>query len=189
MDSLIARLARVVTEARPTIRWYAGRVASVGVYRHAFGSFGRGTTIVGPRTLKGIGLIHIGRDCAIFENVWLQCEPGAGPLTIGDRTYVGHDCHIHAMDAVELGTDCMLADGVFISSAGHPHRAHHSSMGTGAITIGDGVFIGQHAIILGGVSIGSGAVIGAQAVVTSDVPAGSVVAGVPARIIKKGVVE
>lgn len=54
----------------------------------------------------------------------------------------------------------------------------------GAIAIGDGAFIGARAIILLGVTIGERAVVGAGAVVTRDVPARTVVAGVPARVIK-----
>ena len=57
---------------------------------------------------------------------------------------------------------------------------------TGPVTIGDHVFVGQRAIILGGVTIGDGATIGAGSVVTRDVPAGAVVAGVPARPLGTG---
>lgn len=54
----------------------------------------------------------------------------------------------------------------------------------GEIKVGDNVFIGMEAMILKGVTIGSDCVIGARAVVTKDVPAGSIVAGNPARIVK-----
>jgi serine O-acetyltransferase len=53
--------------------------------------------------------------------------------------------------------------------------------------IGDDVFIGTGAKILGPVRVGNGAVIGANAVVISDVPPGSVVAGVPARVIRSDI--
>jgi serine O-acetyltransferase len=49
-------------------------------------------------------------------------------------------------------------------------------------TIGDGVFIGAGARVLGGISIGDGAVIGANAVVTNDIPAGATAVGIPARV-------
>ena len=54
-----------------------------------------------------------------------------------------------------------------------------------SITIEDNVWIGDNVVILPGVTIGSNSVIGAGSVVTKDVPEGVVVAGSPARIIKK----
>ncbi|MDK7243585.1 DapH/DapD/GlmU-related protein, partial [Neisseria subflava] len=57
----------------------------------------------------------------------------------------------------------------------------------GPIVIGRDVFVGQYAIVLGGVTIGDGSVVGAGSVVTKDVPAGAIVAGVPAKILKNGV--
>ncbi|NEE07867.1 sugar O-acetyltransferase, partial [Streptomyces sp. SID7499] len=53
------------------------------------------------------------------------------------------------------------------------------------IVIEDDVWIGAAAVITQGVTVGAGAVVAAGAVVTRDVPAGTVVAGVPARVIKK----
>ncbi len=53
--------------------------------------------------------------------------------------------------------------------------------GTGPITIGDRVFLGQRCVVLGGVTIGDGATVGAHAVVTKDVAPGQTVVGIPAR--------
>lgn len=55
----------------------------------------------------------------------------------------------------------------------------------GVITIGDNVWVGENAMILGGVTIGDGAIIAANAVVTKDVPCATIVAGIPAQIIKQ----
>lgn len=55
--------------------------------------------------------------------------------------------------------------------------------------IGDNVFIGAGAKILGGVTIGAGAKIGANAVVVDDVPAGATVVGIPARVVKREIAE
>ena len=54
------------------------------------------------------------------------------------------------------------------------------------ITIGDNVWIGNRAMILKGVTIGDGAIVGAGSIVTKDVPAGAIVVGNPARVVKEG---
>lgn len=174
-------LARRLTEAPPSLRWRFGALASRLLYRRAFGRLGTGSVIVAPRILRGVNAIFIGDHVAVYPGAWLQCESGGGPLHIGDGTYLGHDVHLHADAPVRIGARCVLADGVFIASTDHDRADLARSRPTGPITIGDDVFIGQRAIVLGGVTIGDGATIGAGAVVTRDVSAGTVVAGVPAR--------
>ncbi len=92
-------------------------------------------------------------------------------ITIGDRVWVGAnavicDTDFHPLDPEQRRLDPLAAN-------------------TAPITIADDVFIGMQALILKGVSIGEGAVIAAGSVVTRDVPAGSVVAGNPARVIRE----
>lgn len=163
------------------MRWHTSRLMTSGIYRRAFGSVGSGTVIVRPHKLQGVDRIHIGRDCAIYEGAWLACEPNGGPIRIGDHTYLGHGVHVHAIDPVTIGSECVLADGVLIASSDHDATDRHAVRGTGPITIGDRVFIGQRATVLGGVTIGDNATVGAHAVVTRDVAPGQTVVGVPAR--------
>lgn len=175
------KLAKRLTEAPPSVRWHVGALLTNTLYRRAFGHLGRNTVIVAPRQLKGVENIFLGDDIAVYAGGWLQCERGGGPIRIGDRTYLGHDVHVHAIDPVTIGSACVLADGVFVASTDHARDNRHDAVGTGPITIGDRVFLGQRAVVLGGVRIGDGATVGAGAVVTKDVPAGAVVVGVPAR--------
>jgi acetyltransferase-like isoleucine patch superfamily enzyme len=114
----------------------------------------------------------------------LQCESNPeATIHIGDRTYLGHDVHVHSIDPVHIGSDCVLADYVLVTSTDHDRVERKVTHGTGAVMIGDRVFIGQGATVLGGVTIGDGATIAAHSVVTRDVAAGSVVGGIPARVI------
>ncbi|MBS1699362.1 MAG: acyltransferase [Actinobacteria bacterium] len=100
---------------------------------------------------------------------------------MGSNTYIGHRAHLHSIDPVSIGAGCVIADNVFVASTDHGRVDRHSAVGTGSITIGDDVFLGQNAVVLGGVSIGNGATVAAGAVVTRDVAPGTIVAGVPAR--------
>lgn len=171
-----------MVEAPPGLRWHIGRIRT-RLARGAFAGIGPGTVIVRPHALRGVDRIRIGADCAIYEDVWLQCEPGSATITIGDHTYVGNGVHVHAIDPVSIGSGCVLADGVFVASTDHDRTDRHRVRGTGPIRIGDDVFLGQRSVVLGGVTIGNGATVGAHAVVTHDVPSGDTVVGIPARSV------
>ncbi|WP_299447255.1 DapH/DapD/GlmU-related protein [uncultured Phycicoccus sp.] len=176
------RAARRLVEAPPSIRWHLARVRGP-LYRRAFAGFGPGSVIVRPRVLRGVEHIRIGSRCAVNAGVWLQVEAGGGPLHIGDDAYLGHRVHIHCLDPVTVGDRVHIVDDVYIGSADHDRADRSAVHGSGPVVVGDDVFIGQRAVVLGGVSIGAGATVGAGAVVTHDVPAGATVAGVPARVV------
>jgi serine O-acetyltransferase len=97
--------------------------------------------------------------------------------TIGRRLSIEHHGGIVIHGSTIIGDDCMLRHGVTLGNAGREDPL-------GAPTIGNRVELGAGAKILGRLSIGDDAIVGANAVVTRDVPAGAVVGGVPARIIK-----
>ena len=177
------QLPRRLTEAGPGLRWHLARPRTALLYRRAFAALGPGTVIVGPRVLRGVDRISVGADCAIYSGAWLACEGDRSGITIGDGTYVGHDVHVHSIDRVTIGSGCVLADGVHVTTSDHDRGDRLATHGSGPVTIGDHVFVGQRAVVLGGVTIGDGATVGAHAVVTRDVPAGAVVGGVPARVI------
>lgn len=90
-------------------------------------------------------------------------------ITIGDDVLVGSDVLIVDSDFHALDADLRSAGAGCISAA---------------VVVGDGAFIGARCIILKGVTIGAGAVVGAGSVVAKNVPAGTVVAGNPARVLR-----
>ena len=151
------------------------------VYPAVFGAFGAGSVLHRPRTVLGPDRIRIGRECVIGRDAWLACEPGGGPIEIGDRVSFAPGAHLHAHDPITIGAGSSFAESVYVGSADHAPYDHSLVRGTGAVVIGEDCFVGLRAVILGGVTVGAGAVIGAHAVVTKDVPAGAVVSGVPAR--------
>lgn len=179
---LLARIARGVAEAPPSIQWHKARMITNMLYRPAFGAIGPRSVLISPRILSGVESIFIGARVGILAGSWLQAEAG-GRLLIGDDCLFTHQVHLHAVDDIKIGERTLIGEGTFISTGDHQRVDRHATMATGPISIGNDVFIGQRAIVLGGVSIGDGATVAAGAVVTKDVAAGSVVGGVPARVI------
>ncbi|KNB50653.1 sugar O-acetyltransferase [Streptomyces caatingaensis] len=106
--------------------------------------------------------------------------------TFGENVFVNQGCTFMDKGGISIGNGVMIAPKVSLITGGHPlplaERREYLSFAP--ITIEDDVWIGTAAVIMQGVTIGAGAVVAAGAVVTRDVPAGTVVAGVPARVIK-----
>lgn len=113
-----------------------------------------------------------------------------GEVRIGDDVFFNRGCHVAVFTCLEIGSHCLFGERVSI------HDENHLAAGDGRplparglvaspIVIGDNVWVGANATILAGVHIGDNATIGASSVVTRDVPAGSVVVGAPARVIRE----
>ncbi|MER7774635.1 sugar O-acetyltransferase [Streptomyces sp. NPDC096191] len=106
--------------------------------------------------------------------------------TFGRNVFVNQGCTFMDKGGIRIGDGVMIAPKVSLITGGHPlplaeRRAYLSFA---PIVIEDDVWIGTSAVILQGVTIGAGAVVAAGAVVSRDVPAGTLVGGVPARVIK-----
>ena len=110
--------------------------------------------------------------------------PGA-KLSLGSG-YANHDLKLECFKEIQIGQDVAIAYHVTISDSDR-HQLSGQSENPSPIFIGNHVWIGARAIILKGVHIGDGAVVAAGAVVTQDVPAKALVAGVPAKIIRRDV--
>ncbi|MDB5422322.1 MAG: Acetyltransferase (isoleucine patch superfamily)-like protein [Brevundimonas sp.] len=120
--------------------------------------------------------------------VFKQCG-FAGSVRIGYRSYANQSFFRNC----EIGRFCSIGRGVSIGAARHPTTTistHPASFPEGfdvgpATTIGNDVWVGDNVVVLAGVVIGDGAILGAGSVVTRDVAAYDIVAGVPARQIRR----
>ena len=112
-------------------------------------------------------------------------------LSIGDRVTASGGLQVLAFASVVIEDDVMFANNVFIADGTHASgnaEIPYKYQGVGEprpIHIGRGSWIGQNVVILPGVRIGPHAIVGANSVVTRDVDGATLVAGAPARTIKR----
>ena len=108
-------------------------------------------------------------------------------ITLGSDIHLAEYVHIWGGEGVSIGDRVMVGSHTAISAVTHdytkdPMWGHNICA---PVVIGNDVWIGTHALIMPGIAVGDGAVIGAGAVVTKDVPPRSIVAGVPARVLRE----
>jgi acetyltransferase-like isoleucine patch superfamily enzyme len=176
-----------------TVQRVRERLAKVGIVPHLLGwwvarRFQRAgiVVVVGGLPFPSVsnaGYIEV-ENCAFFSGVRIECWPGA-IIRIGNGTYLNRGTEVVAAAEITIGRDCKIARDVIIMDTDQ-HALPKSELVAKPIRIEDRVWIGARAIVLKGVTIGHDAVIGAGSVVTRDVPAGAVVGGVPARVLRPG---
>ena len=164
------------------------------VYGRKFNYLGKKTAIFSPMQIDNPKGISVGDNVFIGHNSWLfgsnnLSEANKG-LFIEDNVTIGHFSHIVALSSVVIEKKVLIADKVFISDCTHSyedvekHIVDQKIKLLKDIRIGEGSWIGENVCICGA-SIGKHSVVGANTVVLKDVPDYCVVAGNPARIIKK----
>ncbi|MDG1278642.1 MAG: sugar O-acetyltransferase [Algoriphagus sp.] len=125
------------------------------------------------------------------KNIWIEppfyCDYGSN-IHVGDDVFFNFNCVVLDVTPVRLGDRVFVAPNVQFYAATHPIdakiRGELWEFGK-AITIGNDVWIGGASVICPGVTIGDRVVIGAGSVVTKSFPSDVVIAGNPARIIRK----
>ncbi len=163
-----------------------------------FGAFGEGACIAfPPGNSFGERWIHIGANTMIGPHVSLSAGmvPGQAMITdpvvrIGERCTIGWGSHIVGHLAIDIGDDVMFGPYVYVTDQNHGYEDPEAPIGTQwpedrPVRIGSGSWIGTGATILPGADIGRNVVVAAGAVVTGDVPDRCIVAGVPARILRR----
>ena len=103
---------------------------------------------------------------------------------MGAYSMISERVHIYNLGKVTIGSHSVLSQDVYLCAGTHDYTKPNLPLEKPPITIGSGVWICAGAFIGPGVTIGDNAVIAAKSVVTKDVPAGMIVGGNPAKVIK-----
>jgi acetyltransferase-like isoleucine patch superfamily enzyme len=149
---------------------------------------GPGVSLGPDNIAKTNGVVEVRDSCELNQGV--ELNPWGGSIRIAQHVWLGPYVVIYGHGGVEIGEHTLVSMHCTILSSNHAVPAIGQLIRNTAdellpTKIGRDVWIGANAVILGGVRIGDGAVVAAGAVVTKDVEAGAVVAGVPARLVRK----
>jgi serine O-acetyltransferase len=170
-----ADLARYFRYGNAETRWQRLRIVlhteaipALAVYR-----FGRWLREEAPARLRPfLQIPHSIAYEAVRHAFGICLAPHA---RIGPGLYIGHSGGIWVGGDAVIGAECNLSQGVTIGVGGTARR--------GTPVVGDRVWIGPKATVVGPIEVGDGAVIGANSLVVSNVPQNGVAVGVPARVV------
>lgn len=160
-----------------------------------FRSVGRNFQLLGRKNIKAC-------NCSVGDNCWVQAVDSykgqrfTPQITFGERVMMSNNVHISAVKSIALGNHVLLGSNIYIGDHSHgstkPEKynpaippALRPLDDIDEIEIGDNVWVCDGAIILAGSRIGSGSIVAAQALVKGIFPANCLIAGNPAKIIKR----
>lgn len=167
-------------ETRP--RWYIRLLAPLYQHRGRHSVIHHSARMDTPPYRKfSLGNYSVIESFACINNA-------VGDVMIGDHTRIG--LHNTIIGPVIIGNHVNLAQGITVTALNHnfedsKKRIDEQGVSTSAVVIEDDIWIGANAVVLPGVTIGHHSVVAAGAVVTKDIPPHSLVAGVPAKVIKQ----
>jgi acetyltransferase-like isoleucine patch superfamily enzyme len=171
------------------------------LYRPAVGKLGRGSVMMLPRWLHNKKHIEIGENCvigrfavmnAVVEYAGVHYAPA---IVIANDVYIGGYAQLHCMQRLTLEQGVVLSEHVYISDIAHgfdPARGpimQQELECKGPVHIGAHTFVGYGVSIMPGVTLGERCIVGTRSVVTHSFPPYSMVAGSPAKLVKRYCLE
>ena len=177
---------------------FAAAVGPDDARARRFAAFGEGSLLAFPSgTVYNERYVAIGVGTTIGPYVSLTAgmAPGQDLLTspvvrIGDRCVIGRGSHIIGHWSIDIGDDVQTGPYVYITDQNHGYEDPDEPIGwqrplEAPVSVGAGSWLGVHAVVLPGAQIGRHVVVAAGAVVRGKVPDRCVVAGVPARVVRR----
>jgi acetyltransferase-like isoleucine patch superfamily enzyme len=165
-----------------------------------FGSLGRHSCLTYPQgAIFNERYIRIGEETVVGPHVSLSAGMAPGQemptdpvISIGDRCLIGRGSHIVGHWSIEIGDDIQTGPYVYITDQNHSYLDPDQPVGRqwpveASVRIGSGSWLGANAVVLPGADLGRNVVVAAGAVVRGTVPDCCVVAGVPARVVRRWV--
>lgn len=200
-DELSPRVRRVIANAVHRSNDWICRVAAVApdtALGKRFGSFGLGSCISFPTgSIFGERNIHIGEGTMIGCGVTLSAGFGPGQdlgpdpiVRIGHRVILGRGSHVVGHRSIEIGNDVYTGPYVYVTDQNHVYDDPDVPIGRqwpveSPVRIGDGSWLGAGVIILPGTQLGRNVVVAGGSVVRGDFPDHCVIAGAPARVVRR----
>ena len=166
-------------------------------YKLQYGIDTKEGSIIGAKCKILGDAIAIGRNSTIGTNSWVQTIQKyhifdySGKITIGNGVNIGGHACITAANEIVIGDNCLFSEYVYITDHFHGYDPEGGRLieqklsSKGSTIIGENSFLGFRVTVLSGVNLGRNCVVGSHSVVTSSFPDYSMIAGVPARLIKK----
>ena len=154
------------------VLWY---LVSVALFESGWFPIGR----VKPAILRAFGA-RIGAGVVIKPNVRIKYP---WRLTVGDHVWIGQEVWIDNLADVRVGSHVCVSQRAYLCTGSHDHQRRGFDLRIGEIALGDGCWVAAAVTVLGPARIGANALVAGGSVVGRDVEAGTIVAGVPARVV------
>ncbi|MDQ1159697.1 acetyltransferase-like isoleucine patch superfamily enzyme [Chryseobacterium sp. SORGH_AS 447] len=165
----------------------------------SFKNFGLNSNLPDTHWIKNPQYISIGKNFSSLFNLRLEAwdhfqgENFIPEISIGDNVIFNSDIHIGGINKITIGNNVLMASRIYISDHSHGNISSEDLKcipcarplySKGPVVIEDNVWIGEGVCILPGVTIGENSIIGANSVVNKSFPKNSVIAGIPAKLIR-----
>lgn len=164
-------------------------------FKLGYKNFGYRSAILKPLVIRNKKYIDIGNHVIMFEGSRLECydkynnKEYSPNLKIGDNVIIGYNFQCLVSSNCKIGKNSLFASNILISTENHGVDPNHTyatqELESKDVTIGENCWIGEKVTILPGVTLGDNVIVGAGSVITKSFESNVIVAGNPARIIKK----